>query len=128
MGKERKMSYEWGPHFIVPSATLKKFSGTVRLREMLDADLLKKELKELGIVGPISRVANLWYYRKKGTGTWLKIGESEDKSENFAVQWDTRLLKNGRYEVLGLMHVYIKVNGKEQAVARQSMVEVSVKN
>jgi len=95
---------------------------------MLDADLLKKELKELGIVGPISRVANLWYYRKKGTGTWLKIGESEDKSENFAVQWDTRLLKNGRYEVLGLMHVYIKVNGKEQAVARQSMVEVSVKN
>jgi len=26
------------------------------------------------------------------------------------------------------MHVYIKVNGKEQSIARQSMVEVSVKN
>jgi len=122
------MPYEWGPHFIVPSETLKKFSGTVRLREMVDEDLLKLELKELGIAGPVSRIANPWYFRKKGTGTWLKIGESENKSENFAVQWDTRRLKNGRYEVLGLMHVYVLVNGKEQAIARQSMVEVSVKN
>ncbi len=122
------MPYEWGPHFIVPSETLKKFSGTVRLREMLDEDLLKLELKELGIAGPINRIANPWYYRKKGTGSWLKIGESENKSENFAVQWDTRRLKNGRYEILGLMHVYVNINGKEQAIARQSMVEVSIKN
>lgn len=122
------MPHEWGPHFIVPSETLKKFSGTIRLREMLDEDLLKEELKELGLSGPIARVANPWYYRPRGTGTWIKIGESEDKSENFAVQWDTRTLKNGKYEVLGLMHVFVNKGGVEHAIARQSMVEVTVKN
>ncbi|MDO9333274.1 MAG: hypothetical protein Q7T57_01965 [Dehalococcoidales bacterium] len=122
------MSYDWGPNFIVPSETLKKFSGTVRLREMLDEDLLKQELKELELSGPVLRITNPWYYRKKGTSTWIKIGESEDKSENFAVQWDTRKLANGRYEVLGLMHVFVNRSGMEYAIARQSMVEVSVKN
>ncbi len=122
------MPYEWGPHFIVPSQTLKKMSGTVRLREMLDDDLLKLELKELGLGGPVVRVSNPWYFRKKNTGSWLKIGESDNRAENFAVQWDTRHLKNGRYEILGLMHVYVNANGKERAIARQSIVEVSVKN
>ncbi|HEX9897009.1 MAG TPA: hypothetical protein VGA85_05035 [Dehalococcoidales bacterium] len=122
------MSYDWGPNFIVPSKTLKKFSGTVRLREMLDEDLLKQELKELELSGPVLRITNPWYYRKKGTSTWIKIGESEDKSENFAVQWDTRKLANGRYEVLGLMHVFVNKGGTEHAIARQNMVEVSVKN
>ena len=122
------MPYEWGPHFIVPSATLKKFSGTVRLREMLDEDLLKEELKEMGLSGPVIRITNPWYYRPKGTGTWIKVGESEDKSENFAVQWDTRTLKNGKYEVLGLMHVFVNIGGVEHAIARQSIVEVAVKN
>jgi hypothetical protein len=122
------MSYDWGPNFIVPSETLKKLSGTVRLREMLDEDLLKQELKELELNGPILRITNPWYYRKKGASTWTKIGESEDKSENFAVQWDTRKLANGRYEVLGLMHVFVNRTGMEHAIARQSMVEVSVKN
>jgi hypothetical protein len=122
------MPYEWGPHFIVPSATLKKFSGTIRLREMLDEDLLKQELKELDLTGPVTRISNPWYYRPRGTSTWIKIGESEDKSENFAVQWDTRTLKNGKYEVLGLMHVFVNKGGVEHAIARQSMVEVTVKN
>jgi len=122
------VSYDWGPNFIVPSETLKKLSGTIRLREMLDEDLLKQELKALELSGPVLRIANPWYYRKRGTSTWIKIGESEDKSENFAVQWDTRKLTNGRYEVLGLMHVFINKGGTEYAIARQSTVEVSVKN
>ena len=122
------MSYDWGPHFIVPSATLKKLSGTVRLREMLDEELLKAELKELGLTGPVVKISNPWYYRKKGTGSWIKVGESEDKAENFAVQWDTRKLKNGKYEIIGLMHVFINKSGEEYAIARQSIVEVSVKN
>jgi len=95
---------------------------------MLDEDLLKEELKELGLSGPIARITNPWYYRARGAGTWVKIGESEDKAENFAVQWDTRKLKNGKYEVLGLMHVFIRKGETEQAIARQSVVEVSIKN
>lgn len=39
------MSYDWGPHFIVPSERLSSFSGVVRLREGLDEDLLYKELR-----------------------------------------------------------------------------------
>ena len=39
------MSYEWGPHFIVPSEVLKSYSGNVLLREELDEDLLNKELE-----------------------------------------------------------------------------------
>lgn len=122
------MSLDWGPHFIVPSLTLKKFSGAVRLREMLDEELLKQELKELGLSGPVLRIANPWYFRRKGDDTWIKIGESEDKADNFSVRWDTTKLANGRYEVLGLMHVHVSKGGAEHAIARQSTVEVTVKN
>ncbi|MFC1963806.1 hypothetical protein ACFLV1_00285 [Chloroflexota bacterium] len=122
------MSYNWGPNFIVPSPMLKNFSGTVQLREEFDEELLQKELEELGILGPIARVTNPWYYRKKNTDTWIKIGESEDRHENFPVSWDTRNLENGQYEVLGLMHVFVKKNGAEKAIARQSIVEVTVEN
>ena len=34
--KEVLMSYDWGPHYIVPSELLKEFSGIVKLREQLD--------------------------------------------------------------------------------------------
>lgn len=122
------MSYDWGPNFIVPSVTLKKFSGIVRLRETFDEEILKQELQQLELTGPILRITNPWYYRKKGNSTWIKIGESDDKSENFPVRWDTRKLTNGRYEVLGLMHIYVNKVGVEHAIARQSVVEVSIKN
>jgi hypothetical protein len=122
------MSHNWGPHFIVPTESLKTYSGIVKLREQLDEDLLSKELEEFGISGSISKITNPWYYRKKGTQTWIKIGESENKHENFPVTWDTRGLKDGQYEVLGLMHVFVKKNGTERAIARQSVVEVTVKN
>ena len=122
------MSYNWGPRFIVPSAVLKSYSGKVMLREEFDDDLLHKELEELGITGPIVRVVNPWYYRKKNTDTWIKIGESQDRQQSFPVKWDTTRLENGQYEVMGLMHVVISKHGEEKAIARGNIVEVTVEN
>jgi hypothetical protein len=122
------MSYDWGPHYIVPSEVLKTYSGAVQLREELNEDLLQKELEELGFIGPVVRIVNPWYYRRKDTGSWVKIGESEDKQQNFPVRWDTTSLENGQYEVLGLMHVFVKRNGGETAIARENVVEVTLAN
>lgn len=122
------MAFDWGPHFIVPSETLRDFSGIVRLRESFDEDLLHKELDELGISGAVVKVTNPWYYRKGGSITWIKIGESDNIAENFPVKWDTSVLINGEYEVLGLMHVFVKAGDEEKVIARQSVVEVVVKN
>lgn len=123
------MSYDWGPHFIVPSESLKTFSGIVRLRERLDEDLLRKELESLGLSGALMNISNPWYYRKKGTGSWIKIGESSDRQENFPVKWDTTSVPNGEYEVLGLMHVLVKNPDQgENTIARQSVVSVRIEN
>ena len=122
------MEYNWGPHFIVPSEVLKSYSGIVKLRENLDEDLLAKELEGLGISGAIVKITNPWYYRKKNAKTWIKIGESDNKRENFPVTWNTAGMENGKYEVLGLMHVFVKKGSEEHAIARQSVVEVTVKN
>jgi hypothetical protein len=122
------MPYRWGPHYIVPSAILKSYSGSVQLREEYDEDLLRKELDELGLTGPVVRVSNPWYYRKKNTDTWIQIGESEDKQANFPVRWDTTKLGNGQYEILGLMHIFVKVDSQELAIARENVVEVTVEN
>jgi hypothetical protein len=122
------MSYDWGPHYIVPSEVLKKYSGSVLLREEFDEDLVSKELKELGLAGPVMRVSNPWYYRKKNTDTWISIGESEDREEKFPVRWDTTRLVNGQYEILGLMHVFVKKGAEERAIARENVVEVTVEN
>ncbi|HUT69852.1 MAG TPA: hypothetical protein VMW89_04170 [Desulfatiglandales bacterium] len=88
------MSVNWGPHFIVPSETLKTFSGRVLLRETFDENLLKEESAALGLPGEPMRATNPWYCRKKGTEPWIKIGESSEKKENFAVSWDTSKLEN----------------------------------
>lgn len=122
------MSYNWGPHYIVPSGVIKSYSGSVRLREEFDEELLSKELAALGLTGSIVRINNPWYYRKKNTDTWIKIGESDNRHENFPVRWDTTGLEDGQYEVLGLMHVFVKRGGEETAIARQNVVEVAVKN
>jgi hypothetical protein len=122
------MSYNWGPRYIVPSEVMKRYSGSVLLREELDEELLEKELKGLGLTGPVLRITNPWYYRRKSEGSWIKIGESRDKQDNFSVRWDTTGLKNGRYEILGLMHVFVKKNGEETAIARENVVEVTVEN
>ena len=122
------MSYNWGPHYIVPTDVLKSYSGAVLLREEFDKELLRKEREALGITGPIAKISNPWYYRKKGTETWVKIGESSDEHQNFPIRWDTTVLNNGQYEVMGLMHVFVRKNGTETAIARQNIVEVNVKN
>ena len=122
------MSYDWGPHFIVPSKAIKEYSGHVQLRERLDEDLLAKELRKLNVSGSIVKISNPWYFRKKGEDTWIKIGESEAIADNFPVSWDTTLLDDGEYEVLGLMHVFVKEGDTHRAIARQNVVDITVKN
>lgn len=122
------MSYNWGPHYIVPSKVLKSYSDRVQLREQFDEELLKKELETLDMSGSVTRVTNPWYYRKKENDTWIKIGESEDRHENFPVSWDTRDLDNGQYEILGLMHVSVNKSGELKTIARQNMVEITIEN
>ena len=152
------MSYNWGPHYIVPIPTevIKTYSGSVLLRDEFDEDLLHKELKEIGLTGRIVRVTNPWYYRKKNSDTWIKIGESDDRRRNFPVRWDTTDLENGQYEILGLMHAFVRKGGpvswdtislakgqyaafgykpilirkghEETVIARQNVVEVTVEN
>jgi len=87
-----------------------------------------KELDELGISGAVVKIANPWYVRKKGSGSWIKIGESEDMEESFPVRWDTTALENGSYEILGLMHVSILDHETEHTIARQSIVDVTIDN
>ena len=122
------MSHNWGPHYIVPTDVFESYSGVVMLREEFDEDLLHKELEELGLSGHIERVTNPWYCRKKNTDTWIKIGESGEIERNFPVKWDTTQLENGQYEVMGLMHVFVKKGREETGIARQNVVEVTVKN
>lgn len=122
------MSHNWGPLFIVPTATTGKYSGPIRLRETLDKQLLARELKELRLPPKVARITNPWYYRKKGEETWLKIGESDDEKQNFAVTWDTSKLENGQYEILGLMHVFVDAGTREEAIARQGVTPVTVEN
>ena len=122
------MSYNWGPHYIVPSKALLKYSGSVLLREELDEELLHKELEEMKLKGRIIKIVNPWYFRKKNESTWIKIGESSDKQQNFPIRWDTSNLDNGQYEILGLMHVFVSSNGGETAIARENVVEVTVEN
>lgn len=122
------MPHNWGPHYLVPSEVMKVYSGAVQLREELDEDLLYQELEELNLSTAVTKVVNPWYYREKDTETWIKIGESTDKSQNFPTRWDTTGLKNGQYEILGLMHVFVRKNGGETAIARENVVEVTVKN
>ncbi|MGD9076661.1 MAG: hypothetical protein PVJ69_15690 [Desulfobacteraceae bacterium] len=122
------MSYNWGPHYIVPTEAFESYSGVVMLREEFDEDLLHKELEEVSASGHIDRVTNPWYYRKKNTDTWIKIGESGEIEKNFPVKWDTTKLENGQYELMGFMHVYVKKGREEKGIARQNVVEVTVKN
>jgi len=122
------MSHNWGPHFIVPSEVFENYSGVVLLREEFDEALLHKELEDLGISGPVLRVTNPWYYRKKDSDTWIKIGESDSIDDHFPVSWDTTTMGNGQYEVMGLMHVFVKKNNEEKGIARQNIVEITVKN
>jgi hypothetical protein len=122
------MSYNWGPFFIVPSEALNEYSGHVQLRERFDEDLLAKELRQLNMSGPIVKITNPWYFRRKGEDTWIKIGESSAIADNFPVSWDTTQLDNGEYEVMGLMHAIVGAGDEELAIARQNIVDITIKN
>jgi hypothetical protein len=112
----------------VPTNLIEKYSGPVQLRESLDRELLAQELKEQGLPQTVVKITNPWYYRLKGAETWIKVGESDDEERNFRVMWNTTSLENGQYEILGLMHVFVKEGNLEGAIARQSIVEVTVEN
>ena len=122
------MSYDWGPFFIVPSVTLNNLSGHVQLREQLDDDLLAKELDDLGLQGWIVKVANPWYFRKKGEETWIKIGESTERAKDFPVSWSTIGLENGTYEIRGIMQVTVKKEDGDLAIARENVMDVNITN
>ena len=85
-------------------------------------------MEELGFGGYPIKATNPWYCRKSGTETWVKIGESAEKKENFAVPWDTTKLNNGEYQVLGLMHVWVKKDSQDLVVARQNIIDVVIEN
>jgi hypothetical protein len=112
----------------VPTDLIEKYSGPVQLRESLDRKLLAQELKEQGLPQIVVKITNPWYYRRKGAETWIKVGESDDEKRNFRVMWNTSNLENGQYEILGLMHVFVKEGNIEGAIARQGIVEVTVEN
>jgi hypothetical protein len=122
------MPYKWGPNYIVPTEVIKVYSGQVMLREDYDDDLLLKELEDLGLKGSIFKVNNPWYFRKKDASSWIKIGESTNRTAGFAVRWNTAELPDGQYEILGMMHVVISKGDTQHTIASNNIVEVTVKN
>ncbi len=118
----------WGPQFFVPTISIKHYSGRVLLRETLDDDLLRKELEVIRVDGqPISYI-NAWYIRKKGTATWIKVGESTNREHDIGVRLDTTQFENGPYQVLGFMSVKVKEEEKEVIVSRQNIADFEIRN
>jgi len=146
------MLYNWGPHYIVPTGVIKSYSGNVLLREEFDEELLHKQIDERGLSGSIVRVSNSWFYRKKNSEIWTKIGESNDIRRNFPVRWDTTHLENGQYEIIGFMQAFVDsvkldevtlANGEyekwykaisvkkhleKRVIGEQNIVEVTIEN
>ena len=77
------MSYDWGPHFIVPSEGFEKFSGSVLLRENTDDKLLRKELEALGLKGAIEKIITPGTIGKKIKKAGLKSGSPMIKMKIF---------------------------------------------
>jgi len=101
------LSFDWGPHYLVPSEALTSYSGCVLLRENYDEELLRKHLGERGLTGSVVRISNSWFYRKNNLERWTKIGESDNIPGNFPVRWDTTKLENGQYEIIGFMQAFV---------------------
>ena len=146
------MSYDWGPHYIVPTGAIQTYSGSVLLREEFDEELLRKQIDERGLSGGIVRMSNSWFCRKKNSEIWTKVGESNDIRRNFPVRWDTTCLEDGQYEIIGFMQAFVDsvkldevtlANGKyeewyksisvkkhieKRVIGEQNIVEVTVEN
>jgi len=119
----------WGPQFFVPTISIKHYSGRVLLRESLDDELLKKELEAMNIEGRPIAFTNAWYIRKKGTQTWIKVGESTAREHDFGIRLDTTELENGSYQVLGFMSAKVRTDDvKEVIVSRQNIADFEIKN
>jgi len=118
----------WGTHFTASSDASRTFSGRILLKEELDEALLRHELDELGLAGPIVKIMNQWYIRRVGQDTWLQVGESDEKASSFPVQWDSATVENGDYEVLEQMNVFVKVGHQHKVVARTNTLRVAVNN
>jgi hypothetical protein len=106
----------WGPYYMVPSVCRKSLGGKIRLCESLDADLLRQELITRGLPLEVRRINNPWLYRKKGTGVWSVISESDDVENDFPVDWDISALPNGIYEISGAMRVTLAEGIEEASV------------
>jgi hypothetical protein len=119
----------WGPQFFVPTISIKHYSGRVLLRETLDDELLRKELQAMNIDGKPVGFSNGWYIRKKGTQSWIKIGESTVREHDFATRLDTAELENGTYQVLGFMSAKIRTpDMKDVIVSRQNIADFEIRN
>jgi len=125
----RLADMSWGPQFFVPTITIKHYSGRVLLRETLDDEMLRKELQAMNIDGKPVGFSNGWYIRKKGTQSWIKIGESTVREHDFAIRLDTTELENGTYQVLGFMSARIRsADRKEIVVSRQNIADFEIRN
>ncbi len=118
----------WGPQFFVPTISIKHYSGRVLLRETLDDELLRKELAAMRIDGQPVSYTNAWYIRKKGTTTWIRVGESTNREHDFGIRLDTTELENGPYQVLGFMSVKVRTGEKEVIVSRQNIADLELRN
>lgn len=61
------MSFNWGPHFFVPTELIEKYHGRVALRETFYEELLNKELEQMGMPGRTVGINNLWFFREEVT-------------------------------------------------------------
>ena len=119
----------WGPQFFVPTISIKHYSGRVLLRESLDDEQLKKELEAMNIEGRPVGFINAWYIRKKGTQTWIKVGESTAREHDFGIRLDTTELENGPYQILGFMSAKVRTDDmKEVIVSRQNIADFEIRN
>jgi hypothetical protein len=119
----------WGPQFLVPTISIKHYSGRVLLRETLDEAMLRKELDAMRVSGQPFAYSNGWYIRKKGTQTWMKVGESTAREHDFGMRLDTTELENGAYQVLGFMSAKVKTDDmKEIIVSRQNIADFEIRN
>ncbi|MDD1710574.1 MAG: hypothetical protein LUQ37_06685, partial [Methanoregulaceae archaeon] len=118
----------WGPQFFVPTISIKHYFGRVLLRESLDDDLLRKELEAMNIEGQPVGFRNGWYIRKKGTQTWIKVGESTAREHDFGIRLDTTELENGAYQVLGFMSATVRTKERDVIVSRQNIADFEIRN
>jgi hypothetical protein len=118
----------WGPQFFVPTVAIKEYCGCVLFRANLNDDLLNKELELLNLEGSPSAYSISWHIRKKGTQTWVKVGESFNRVMDFGVRLDTEEFEDGTYQLMGFLNVTIRADEREFVVSRQSIADFDIKN